>query len=106
VVAAALAQVGDPYRWGADGPDAWDCSGLVKGAFARTGMTLPHQSGAIAGMGRPVPRSQWQPGTVITYPGHVALYIGGNLMVEAPHPGARVRVVPVRPGAGRWLFGG
>jgi cell wall-associated NlpC family hydrolase len=106
VVRAALRQVGDPYRWGAAGPDAWDCSGLVMGAFAQAGIRLPHQSELIARMGRPVPRDQWQPGTVITYPGHVALYVGGNLMVEAPHPGARVRVVPVRPGQGRWLFTG
>lgn len=104
VVAFALAQVGKPYRWGAAGPGSYDCSGLVMASFARAGIRLPHQSGGIARMGRAVPRGSWLPGTVITSPGHVALYIGGGMMVEAPHAGAAVRVVAVRSGGGRWLF--
>lgn len=105
VVTAALAQVGRPYMWGEAGPYGFDCSGLVMYAFARAGVRIPHNADAIGRMGRPIPRTQWQPGTVIAYPGHVALYIGGGLMVEAAHSGVPVRVTTVRPGNGRWLLG-
>lgn len=104
VVSAALAQVGKPYIRNAAGPYGFDCSGLVMTAYQHAGVALPHKADLIGQLGRPVPRAQWQPGTVIAYPGHVALYIGNNLMVEAAHPGTTVRVVPVRPGAGRWLL--
>lgn len=97
-VAFALAQVGKPYVWGAAGPGAYDCSGLVMAAWARAGVRLPHQSGSIAARGRSVPAGQWAPGDVITWPGHVALYIGGGRMVEAAHAGVPVRVTGLRGG--------
>lgn len=103
-VSVALQQVGKPYIWGASGPSAFDCSGLILYAMARAGIRLPHNADAIGGMGRSVPRAQWQPGTVISYGGHVALYIGSGRMVEAAHAGAPVRVTTARPGNGRWLF--
>ncbi len=84
--------------WGAAGPRAFDCSGLVMRAWGAAGVSLPHQSGSIAARGRYVPPGQWAPGDVIVFPGHVALYLGGGRMVEAPHAGASVRVVPTRGG--------
>jgi cell wall-associated NlpC family hydrolase len=105
VIRFALAQVGKRYVWGTSGPSTYDCSGLLLASFARVGIRVPHQSGAIGGMGRAVPRSQWRAGVVIHYSGHVALAISATMMVEAPHAGANVRVVPIRPGgSGRWLF--
>ncbi len=95
VVAFALSQVGKPYRWGAVGPNAYDCSGLLVAAFAQVGRRLPHQSGAIAALGRYVPRGQWQAGDVLHSPGHIGLYIGGGRMVHAPRPGKTVSVVRV-----------
>jgi peptidoglycan DL-endopeptidase CwlO len=95
VIAFALAQVGKPYVWGAAGPSAYDCSGLLQRAFAQIGVTLPHSSGGIAHVGRAVPRSAWAPGTVLTYPGHVAIYLGGGRMVHASHAGRPVSVAAV-----------
>lgn len=93
VVAFALAQVGKPYRWAAAGPNAYDCSGLVMAAYWRAGVRLPHQTGGIIRYGTPVSRSQLQPGDIV-FPasGHVAIYLGGGMIVHAPHPGDHVRV--------------
>ena len=54
VVDYALAQVGDPYVWGAVGPDSFDCSGFTMAAWAQAGVSLPHNSGAQMGSGTPV----------------------------------------------------
>lgn len=95
VIAFALGQVGKRYVYGTAGPDTYDCSGLVMRAFAQVGIRLPHQSGGIAGYGRSVPRGQWQPGDVLVYPGHVAIYLGGGQMVEAANQRVPVRRGPV-----------
>jgi peptidoglycan DL-endopeptidase CwlO len=95
VVNFALSQVGKPYVWGAAGPGAYDCSGLVMASFARIGIQLPHNSEAIAARGRYVPKSQWRAGTVLHWPGHVAIYLGGGRMVHAPHQGVPVSVADV-----------
>jgi cell wall-associated NlpC family hydrolase len=101
VLAFALSQVGKPYRFGGTGNGGWDCSGLVSAAYRRAGVSLPHSANAIGGQGRAVPAGQWQPGDVIHSPGHVALYLGNGLMVEAANPRAGVRVTKVRPGTAR-----
>jgi cell wall-associated NlpC family hydrolase len=101
VLAFALAQVGKPYRRGGSGTGGWDCSGLVSAAYRSAGVSLPHSSGAIGREGRAVPAGQWRPGDVIASRGHVALYLGNGLMVEAANPHAGVRVTRVRPGTAR-----
>ena len=101
VLRFALAQVGKPYRRGGTGNGGWDCSGLVSAAYRSAGVSLPHSSGAIGREGRAVPVGQWRPGDVIASPGHVALYLGNGLMVEAANPHAGVRVTRVRPGSAR-----
>jgi cell wall-associated NlpC family hydrolase len=93
-VAYALRQVGKPYRFGAAGESAFDCSGLVMRAWAEAGVSLPHSSSAMARVGRRISRDQLQPGDlVILYNyGHVQLYVGDDRIVEAPKPGSSVRV--------------
>ncbi|MET9628808.1 NlpC/P60 family protein [Lentzea sp. NPDC006480] len=123
VINRALAQRGVIYAWGGgnyNGPtygvrdggvaDAYgdyrkigfDCSGLMMYAFAGVGVYLPHYSGYQYNSGRKVPLAQMAPGDMIFWgPGggtHVALYLGGGMMVEAPHSGAVVRISPVRYG--------
>ena len=97
-VDTALAQVGDPYVWGAGGPNAFDCSGLTQYAYAAAGITLPHSSRMQATMGSAVSRSELQPGDLIFYSSpvsHVAMYIGNGQMVHASTSGQPVKVVSV-----------
>lgn len=95
---AALTRRGDPYVWGAAGPGAFDCSGLVMWAYAQVGISLPHYTGAQWNMGVHVSRSQLQPGDLVFFYAdisHVGLYIGNGLMVDAPDFGQDVKVEPV-----------
>jgi peptidoglycan DL-endopeptidase CwlO len=94
----ALTRRGDPYVWGAAGPSSFDCSGLVLWAYAKVGISLPHFTGDQWNMGVHVGRNQLQPGDLVFfYPdiGHVGLYIGNGLMVDAPDFGEVVQVQPV-----------
>jgi cell wall-associated NlpC family hydrolase len=94
----ALSRRGDPYVWGAAGPSSFDCSGLVLWAYAKVGISLPHFTGDQWDMGVHVGRNQLEPGDLVFfYPdiGHVGLYIGNNLMVDAPDFGEDVQVQPV-----------
>ena len=97
-VQAALTRIGSPYSWGASGPNAFDCSGLVMWAFGQAGVNLPHSSQALAQGGQSVSMDQMQPGDLITYysdASHVGIYIGDGMMVHASTYGTPVRVAPV-----------
>ena len=94
-VDAALSQLGKPYVWAAAGPDSYDCSGLTMWAWARAGVSLPHNSGMQYAATPRVDRSDWQPGDLLFFGSpihHVGMYIGNNQMVEAPYTGAQVRI--------------
>jgi cell wall-associated NlpC family hydrolase len=94
-VNTALAQVGDPYVWGAAGPNAFDCSGLTQYAYAAAGISLPHSSSMQSRMGVPVSRDALQPGDLIFFyspVSHVGLYIGNGQMVHASTSGQPVKV--------------
>jgi cell wall-associated NlpC family hydrolase len=98
VIQAALSRIGLPYSWGAAGPGAFDCSGLVMWSFQQAGISLPHSSQALAAGGQPVSMDEIQPGDLITYysdASHVAIYIGDGMMVHASTYGTPVRVAPV-----------
>jgi len=98
VIQAALSRIGSPYSWGAAGPNAFDCSGLVMWSFQQAGISLPHSSQALAQGGQPVDPSQMQPGDLVTYysdASHVGLYIGDGMIVHASTYGQPVKVAPV-----------
>jgi cell wall-associated NlpC family hydrolase len=113
-VAFALAQRGKPYRWGADGPDAFDCSGLTWAAWRAAGVAIPRTAaGQLAGL--PKVGGRIQPGDLLIYASngpsrrHVAMVVSSGRMVEALGRGVPVRSTglrpsylgAVRPGAGR-----
>jgi cell wall-associated NlpC family hydrolase len=100
----ALAQVGKPYVWGGAGPDGYDCSGLVMAAYAAAGVTLPRTTYQQVDAGTAVPRAAdlrpgdliftvgGEPGASISHPGHVGLFIGDDLVVDAPSQGKTVEI--------------
>jgi cell wall-associated NlpC family hydrolase len=100
-VGFALAQIGIPYRWGAEAPGlAFDCSGLVQAAWAAAGVPLPRVAQAQFDIGPPVPPGQaLQPGDLVFFgpPGGGVTHVGmvvdpAGRMVDAPHTGAAVRL--------------
>jgi peptidoglycan DL-endopeptidase CwlO len=94
----ALTRRGDPYVWGAAGPSAFDCSGLVVWAFGQLGISLPHYTGDLWNSGVHVARSDLEPGDLVFFfadISHVGIYLGDGLMVDAPDFGQTVQVQPV-----------
>ncbi|GAA1477855.1 hypothetical protein GCM10009623_23010 [Nocardioides aestuarii] len=97
-VSFAKAQLGEPYRWGAAGPDAWDCSGLTMGAWGAGGTSLPHYSVAQYEQSSPISAGSLQAGDLVFWGSssspssiyHVALYIGGGQIIHAPRTGRPV----------------
>lgn len=97
-VQAAISRIGDPYVWGATGPNQFDCSGLMLWAYQQAGRTIPRTSEAQLAGGTPVGRDQLKPGDlVIYYPGatHVGMYVGEGYVVHASTFGVPVAVVPL-----------
>jgi peptidoglycan DL-endopeptidase CwlO len=106
---AALSRRGMPYVWGGDGPDIFDCSGLVQWSFRQAGVVMPRVAADQAMTGPSVPISELEPGDLLfyhtdpsdpTYISHVALYLGHGMMIQAPEPGMDVEVVPAVFGSG------
>jgi cell wall-associated NlpC family hydrolase len=95
-VRAAESQIGKPYVWGAAGPSSYDCSGLTMWAYNKVGISLPHYTVSQYQAAKSHPSmSQAQPGDLIFFGSdmhHVAMYVGGGKMVEAPYTGANVRI--------------
>ena len=108
VVADAQQYLGVPYQWGSNDPSTGlDCSGLVQRVYSDLGMSLPRTSEEQATVGTPVSSlAQAQPGDLVFFggngydgtpssPGHVGIYIGNGMMIDAPRPGTAVQVDPV-----------
>ncbi len=97
-VAFAKTQLGKPYRFGAAGPDAYDCSGLTGSAWKEAGVELPRTSQTQIGVGRSVSRSELQAGDLVFYYtdiSHVALYVGNDQIIHAPNPSSSVEYADV-----------
>ncbi|WP_052230082.1 C40 family peptidase [Streptomyces sp. CT34] len=97
-VSFAYAALGKPYAWGATGPSAYDCSGLVQAAWKSGGVTLPRTTYTQINAGPRIDSSQLAPGDLVFFHSgisHVGIYIGDGKMIHAPHPGAPVRISPI-----------
>ncbi|MEV7883321.1 NlpC/P60 family protein [Streptomyces sp. NPDC002817] len=97
-VSYASSKLGSPYVWGATGPDAFDCSGLMQAAYRSAGISLPRTTYAQIDTGRRVARSELLPGDLVFFYSaisHVGIYIGNGQMIHAPNPSAPVRVAPI-----------
>ena len=100
----ALAQLGKPYVWGAAGPGAYDCSGLVYAAYASAGLRIARTTFGWRHDGPQVPLTSIEPGDLLfsagsdgtdTNPGHVVMYLGGGQVVQAPQAGQAVQTGPL-----------
>ena len=83
IVDAARSAIGTPYSWGGDSMSGMDCSGLVAYAYEAAGIDVPRTSGAQAEQGRSISEAEAQPGDLVTYPGHVAIYAGDGKIIDA-----------------------
>ena len=95
-LAFAKKQLGDSYRYGATGPNAWDCSGLTGGAWKAAGVKIPRTSQAQYRSGRKVAKSDLKPGDLVFfYSGisHVGIYAGGGKVIHASRPGKPVQYI-------------
>jgi peptidoglycan DL-endopeptidase CwlO len=109
MLAAAVSRIGMPYVWGAAGPRAFDCSGLVQWSFRQAGVIMPRVAADQALTGPSVPVKDLQPGDLLFYHfdptapdyiSHVAIYLGDGRMIQAPETGMDVEIVPVDTGDG------
>ena len=108
-ISYALQQLGKPYVWGGTGPVGYDCSGLVMMAYEAAGISIPRTTFQQVDVGTPVySLSQLEPGDLIftagsdgtpTNPGHVGMYLGDGLVIQAPETGMRIMITPL---AGYW----
>jgi cell wall-associated NlpC family hydrolase len=96
-VAFAYAQLGKPYQWGATGPGSYDCSGLVQAAWAAAGVTIPRDTYQQWAALPHIATSAIQPGDLLFYDGigHVAMYVGGGYIIDAPQTGMVVQKLPM-----------
>jgi cell wall-associated NlpC family hydrolase len=101
-ISYAMAQLGEPYKWGGAGPNSWDCSGLMMRAWGSVGVSLPHSaSGQFSRTARvsvgSIRRGDfvfWSKGSARSIY-HMAMYLGGGKMIHAPRPGRNVEIVPI-----------
>ncbi|MBB2912547.1 cell wall-associated NlpC family hydrolase [Streptosporangium becharense] len=101
----ALTQQLKPYIWGAEGPNGFDCSGLVMWAYQKVGISLPHYTGDQWAAGTHISKDQLRPGDLVFFYSdlhHVGIYLGGGLMVHAPRTGDVIHIASIenRPFAG------
>jgi cell wall-associated NlpC family hydrolase len=88
--------IGVPYVWGAADPNVgFDCSGLTMWSYAQAGVSLPHSSAGQYAVVPHVSKDNLMPGDLLFFYSpihHVAIYLGGNLMIHTDHPGSSVHI--------------
>ncbi len=99
VMEVAREQLGDPYRYGAAGPDRFDCSGFTQFVWKHVGVGLPHSSRGQFNMFPRVALADLKPGDLVYSPGHIGMYVGEGKMIHSPQTGGHVEIVPLHGNA-------
>ncbi|MFC4019524.1 NlpC/P60 family protein [Micromonospora sp. GCM10011542] len=97
----ACAQIGKPYVWGAEGPNSYDCSGLMLAAWAKAGVSLPHNAAQQSRVTKDVSRADLRPGDLVFYYSdihHVGMYVGNGWVVHASQAGTPIKMKKVDDG--------
>ncbi|MGQ4561782.1 C40 family peptidase [Dermabacteraceae bacterium P7054] len=102
IVNTARRGIGTPYVWGGSSRNGWDCSGFTQWVFRQHGINLPHNDAMQANMGRRVSRSEARPGDLIRKPGHIGIYVGNGMMIDAGNK--RVGTTERKIYSGNWSF--
>ncbi|MBV7411567.1 C40 family peptidase [Dermabacteraceae bacterium TAE3-ERU27] len=102
IVNTARRGIGTPYVWGGSGRNGWDCSGFTQWVYRQHGINLPHNDAMQAAMGRRVSRSEARPGDLIRKPGHIGIYVGNGMMIDAGNK--RVGTTERKIYSGNWSF--
>ncbi|MDR7381641.1 C40 family peptidase [Promicromonospora iranensis] len=95
IVSIAMQYLGVPYVWAGSTPAGFDCSGFTSYVYAQAGIDLPRTSSEQRYAGTAVSAAEAQPGDLIWSPGHIAIYAGDGMQVEAPVPGQTVRYTEI-----------
>ena len=108
-VAYAESKIGDPYVWGAMGPSAFDCSGLTAAAWAAAGVSIPRTSEEqFSGLNQFYSASQLRPGDLVFFegdpPGHVAIYVGNDMVIHAPNSSTVVQYASLNPSSSNYIY--
>lgn len=98
VVRKAISYLGTPYVLGGSSKSGIDCSGLTQRAYQAFGKSLPHSAAAQRSLyfDPNINTTNAQPGDLVFFPGHVAIYLGNGLIIHAPQPGYFVEIVQLR----------
>lgn len=98
IVDKAMTKLGTPYKWGATGPNTFDCSGFTQWVYRQNGISIPRTSAEQKSAGKVISLSELQPGDIVWRSGHVGIYIGGGQYIHAPHTGDVVKVSSMSSG--------
>jgi cell wall-associated NlpC family hydrolase len=106
IVAIAKQYVGVPYVYGGATPAGFDCSGFTSYVYAQVGISLPRSSAGQHALGNVVSAANAMPGDLMTWDGHVGIYLGGGMHIAARNPGTPLSISPIyRDGARYHRFG-